>query len=417
LDKQDIIVVTGPRLVGKTTFLTSLESIMKEQDISTSRIVKATTRPQRDGEIDGLEFKFCSPDEWENLCNTEKIVGPYKMGEHRYGLFAESLTKKSDYKIVVLGNPAGLVNLNSIEGYNIIPILLYAENQDIGTRVAQRLRNADVNEDEVKARLVDFDKDFPVFIELIDRYKYVLFNPNIPNIKEKDITRQLAYRAINAITMESADPLTNRNHITDIIHRDSYINTLLTRLCNCGLNDILLNRVDMPKLTISDDVIKKYSNENNGRDYKQLKSLVPEIIGISAGHGIVTVYIEQDDKNKSTIADLIEMQLKEMPQFRSDETVQTENSIMGLTHFEGHYSNFWLSYSAAYDSPVISKREADIHTLIIEGVYLAPNERKRVYRRTSKERTTKILSPEDANKAWEMRRRVIDHTRLPYTFY
>ena len=66
-----IFCVMGKSASGKDSIYNRL---LKSQNLSLKRIVPYTTRPMRDGEIDGETYFFCNEDEVQNLQNKGKII-------------------------------------------------------------------------------------------------------------------------------------------------------------------------------------------------------------------------------------------------------------------------------------------------------------------------------------------------------
>lgn len=75
------VVVAGPSGVGKTTLCR--EVLDTESDVR--RCVTTTTRPVREGEVDGVARHFVSLDKFENMLKNGAFIEHAKVHEHFYG--------------------------------------------------------------------------------------------------------------------------------------------------------------------------------------------------------------------------------------------------------------------------------------------------------------------------------------------
>ena len=64
-----LIVITGPSGVGKSTIVAQ---VLQRTDVRYS--ISATTRPQREGEVDGQDYYFVSRAAFENMIETGKLL-------------------------------------------------------------------------------------------------------------------------------------------------------------------------------------------------------------------------------------------------------------------------------------------------------------------------------------------------------
>lgn len=95
-----ILVIVGESASGKST----LAKQFVEDNPSFSRIVTYTTRPKREGEVDGIDYHFVSDEVFESMINNNMFVEHADYRGWHYGT-AVNFGKDED-KIVVL-TPAG----------------------------------------------------------------------------------------------------------------------------------------------------------------------------------------------------------------------------------------------------------------------------------------------------------------------
>ncbi len=75
-----LIVISGPSGVGKDSVLQN----MKTRNLPLHFVVTATSRPQRQGELDGVDYFFVSKDEFERMIeNGALIEHALVYGEHK----------------------------------------------------------------------------------------------------------------------------------------------------------------------------------------------------------------------------------------------------------------------------------------------------------------------------------------------
>jgi guanylate kinase len=97
---RPVFVVTGPSGAGKGTLITGLLDRVPDIEVA----VSATTRPQRPGERDGLEYWFLSDEEFSRRVADEEFLEwvPYVSGR-RYGTLRSEMDRiADDGKVCVL---------------------------------------------------------------------------------------------------------------------------------------------------------------------------------------------------------------------------------------------------------------------------------------------------------------------------
>jgi guanylate kinase len=82
-----VFVITGPSGVGKGTLIRGLMERLPQLQLS----VSATTRPARPGELDGVDYHFLAPSEFERLVQVGSFVEHADYAGRRYGTLREEL--------------------------------------------------------------------------------------------------------------------------------------------------------------------------------------------------------------------------------------------------------------------------------------------------------------------------------------
>lgn len=76
-----LILFSGPSGVGKDTLL----DILLKKDPSLQKSVSITTRLRRDGETDGIDYFFITPDDFEAMLESDNVLEFAKYGKNLYG--------------------------------------------------------------------------------------------------------------------------------------------------------------------------------------------------------------------------------------------------------------------------------------------------------------------------------------------
>jgi len=96
-----LIVLSGPSGVGKDALLKR----MKELEQSFHYVVTATTRPERTGEKDGVDYHFLSQEEFQGMIDKGQLLECAKVYHNYYGVpkaeIAQALSKGKDVIVKV----------------------------------------------------------------------------------------------------------------------------------------------------------------------------------------------------------------------------------------------------------------------------------------------------------------------------
>lgn len=76
-----LILFSGPSGVGKDTLL----DILLTKDPTLQKSVSITTRLKRDGERDGIDYFFITPDDFEAMLESNNVLEFAKYGKNLYG--------------------------------------------------------------------------------------------------------------------------------------------------------------------------------------------------------------------------------------------------------------------------------------------------------------------------------------------
>lgn len=160
-----MLVLCGKSGAGKDSILKILTSKYK-----LSKITTWTTREKRPGEVGGVDYNFCTNEEFDKL----KDIGffaettSYVMAGDKYVQYGTAIEDLQGDKCLIL-NPEGLKNLRRLKSLNMIVFYIYTPTETL----IERLKNRGDSEEEYKRRL---ETDFWDFQDIDDYVDYTLYN-------------------------------------------------------------------------------------------------------------------------------------------------------------------------------------------------------------------------------------------------
>lgn len=151
--KYKIIALCGEAATGKDTLK---NKVLEKYPNQFHRVVTATTRPPREGEVNGKDYHFLTKEEFGNLEMIEATV----FNNWHYGTPVSSLSKDKINLLVL--NPSGIYNLiQEPDKYDVHVVRLKADDK---TRMLRQLnRESDPNVDEIVRRYKTDKDDFAIF--------------------------------------------------------------------------------------------------------------------------------------------------------------------------------------------------------------------------------------------------------------
>jgi len=174
-----LIVISGPSGSGKGTIIK--EVIKKIPELIYS--VSYTTRPKREGEIEGKDYFFISKDEFEKLIDEDFFIEWAKVYDYYYGTSKEFvLNNLNDNKDVILEiEIQGAKKIREIyDKKNVIFIFIAPPDfKELEKRIMNRKRGE--TEEEIKKRMNFAKKE----IEESKNYDYIIINDNINKAVKK----------------------------------------------------------------------------------------------------------------------------------------------------------------------------------------------------------------------------------------
>jgi len=87
-----VFVITGPSGVGKGTLIAKLLERVPDLELS----VSATTRQPREGEVDGRDYHFLTPEEFDRRIEAEDFLEFATYSGNRYGTLRSEVRRRLD---------------------------------------------------------------------------------------------------------------------------------------------------------------------------------------------------------------------------------------------------------------------------------------------------------------------------------
>lgn len=185
-----MIILLGKTNSGKTT----VQKKLCEQ-YGYKRIITCTTRPMREGEIDGETYHFLTDDEFFAKIADKKFA-EYRSYNSVHGVwFYGSL--KSSYRTkngIIILNPYGFKEVQKkLTNYKEKPFSVFLDVNDENIRARAEIRGDDTN--EIERRILTDTTDFSEIKKIVDFCIDV--NSDTPEVIAQKINDAYLYRKYN----------------------------------------------------------------------------------------------------------------------------------------------------------------------------------------------------------------------------
>ena len=162
--KYKLLVLAGPSACGKDRLKTAL---LEQNKKITNRVISCTTRPKREGEVDGQEYIFLTYEEMFTKIWNDDFLEVTDFRDWQYGTPFSSL-REDKINIAIL-NPEGIEIIEEEQTKNVEMIVVYLKVLDKIRikRSLNREKEPDIEEifNRWKRDCRDFD-EFPSHLEL-----------------------------------------------------------------------------------------------------------------------------------------------------------------------------------------------------------------------------------------------------------
>ena len=171
-----LIVVSGPSGSGKGTLLRELQSENDRVRYS----VSATTRPPREGEVDGINYFFVSKQEFKQKIEKGEMLEFTSYCGNYYGTPRDYVCKTLDegYDVILEIDVVGAINLMELGEQAVYIFIMPPSLQELKKRLVGR----NTENEEVLAKRLEAALDE---IRQADKYDYIVVNDVIDSAIEK----------------------------------------------------------------------------------------------------------------------------------------------------------------------------------------------------------------------------------------
>ena len=173
LRKVQIIVLSGPSGVGKTTIVEALLPQFPE----IVRSVSVTTRRPRTGEVDGVDYHFLSKSDFEDLIQRNELVEWTSYGDNYYGTLHSTLeaVTNAGQDVVLTIDVDGAVQLKELGLSCLLIFVLPPSFSALENRLRHRQTDTEA---ELKQRLERAKAEF----SLMKHYDYYVINDQVSEV-------------------------------------------------------------------------------------------------------------------------------------------------------------------------------------------------------------------------------------------
>lgn len=187
MNKYKIIAICGKSASGKDTLL---HMIMDNTTLH--EIVSCTTRPPREGEVNGVNYFFMTIEEFAHKSDQGEMLEVSHFRDWHYGTSLNGLNP--DKINVGVFNPEGIISLMKDNRVDLYVVLVQASNKCRLIRSLRREINPDV--DEIIRRYLADKEDFELFSQVYEP-DYVLDTEGVGFAYLEEAARDIVLQAID----------------------------------------------------------------------------------------------------------------------------------------------------------------------------------------------------------------------------
>ena len=184
-----IVTISGKAGAGKDTILQSLLKALQEDPNGPQvhEIISCTTRPPREGEVDGKNYYFLTHEEFVKRVDEDRMLEATIFNDWCYGTCIDYL--REDIVNIGVFNPTGVDSLMDDYEVEVFPILVEASDKTRFIRQLNRENNPNVK--EIIRRYFADEEDFDDYTLKDIGFKYIVDNDRENGLWQ--LTQELAH--------------------------------------------------------------------------------------------------------------------------------------------------------------------------------------------------------------------------------
>ena len=166
---KNILILCGKAASGKDTLKRYIVEALELSGIEFNNVVNTTTRPPREGEVDGVNYHFCSAEEMTKKILNDEMAEAVLFNDWVYGTENKALSE--DKLNVGIFNLEGIEALRQNPNHNIFAVYLDVEDS---VRLIRHLNRENMTKEKINEMFRRYKADEIDFADVDDLVDYKL---------------------------------------------------------------------------------------------------------------------------------------------------------------------------------------------------------------------------------------------------
>lgn len=166
---KNILILCGKAASGKDTLKKYIVRALELSGIEFNNVVNTTTRPPREGEVDGVNYHFCSAEEMTKKILNDEMAEAVLFNDWVYGTENKALSE--DKLNVGIFNLEGIEALRQNPNHNIFAVYLDVEDS---VRLIRYLNRENMTKEKINEMFRRYKADEIDFADVDDLVDYKL---------------------------------------------------------------------------------------------------------------------------------------------------------------------------------------------------------------------------------------------------
>ena len=166
---KNILILCGKAASGKDTLKRYIVEALELSGIEFNNVVNTTTRPPREGEVDGVNYHFCSAEEMTKKILNDEMAEAVLFNDWVYGTENKALSE--DKLNVGIFNLEGIEALRQNPNHNIFAVYLDVEDS---VRLIRYLNRENMTKEKINEMFRRYKADEIDFTDVDDLVDYKL---------------------------------------------------------------------------------------------------------------------------------------------------------------------------------------------------------------------------------------------------